>query len=324
VQPQGQTDNLMDYASGNLLQHYQWEAIQDPGLQLGINWFEDAGEAESLDENCFNSPENASIFNTYYKKLKQLTLFSKVIDYISKETKVSYCFSELNDKDASEIGGALGLTEPFDNNFEIILRDIKTKEKVMTYLNFIGNPDKSKYYKTYSGSILIKMSEINIKTIFHEVNHAAQLIIQLNVGTKADYSNALMEVETRMILFYSAFKMADEQTRINKDKMKTFLESTYGTDYYADLRPLVGDFFQTKTMENSYITEADGLGYSTEEEKYGLVYNYFSNLNAETNNSINDFNILMKDYANWLVASGAYSFDASLFKPNYRLLLLLK
>jgi hypothetical protein len=39
----------MDYASGNLLQYYQWEAIQDPGLQLGINWFEDAGEAANMD-----------------------------------------------------------------------------------------------------------------------------------------------------------------------------------------------------------------------------------------------------------------------------------
>jgi hypothetical protein len=46
VQDQGQTPNLMDYASGSELLKYQWDECHD--FDLGCNWFEDGDEAEIL------------------------------------------------------------------------------------------------------------------------------------------------------------------------------------------------------------------------------------------------------------------------------------
>jgi hypothetical protein len=49
VQDQGQTPNLMDYASGSELLKYQWDECHD--FDLGCNWFEDGDEAESTSDD---------------------------------------------------------------------------------------------------------------------------------------------------------------------------------------------------------------------------------------------------------------------------------
>jgi hypothetical protein len=43
----GKTNNLMDYASGEELWHFQWDAIQDPS-RVWMKWNKDEEEGESL------------------------------------------------------------------------------------------------------------------------------------------------------------------------------------------------------------------------------------------------------------------------------------
>ena len=47
----GKTANLMDYATGEQLWHFQWDQIQDPG-RVWMKWNKDEGEGENVYLKC--------------------------------------------------------------------------------------------------------------------------------------------------------------------------------------------------------------------------------------------------------------------------------
>ncbi|WP_220472586.1 hypothetical protein [Spirosoma foliorum] len=76
--PQGSTDNLMDYGSGNRLTHWQWQQIQHPGII--ISWFEDADDAlfadaaPTITQPQIDLPDQPDWFTqTTYQLLNQYT-----------------------------------------------------------------------------------------------------------------------------------------------------------------------------------------------------------------------------------------------------------
>jgi hypothetical protein len=74
VQYQGQTPNLMDYASGSELLKYQWDECHD--FDLGCNWFEDGDEAASNDDILLYV---RNFVNTLDYKLGKELMFSDVL-----------------------------------------------------------------------------------------------------------------------------------------------------------------------------------------------------------------------------------------------------
>lgn len=164
--------------------------------------------------------------------------------------------------------------------------------------------------------ININMQTINNKTIFHELNHAAQFLLRMNNG--ATYSGPLMEVETRMILFYSPFLKADEATRKDSKKMRDFIIDFYGEPLSRDLQPLTGNFYGTQNSWYIAFPKNMTKGLS-EQEIYSVIYKGFSSLKNGDVNS-NDFDYLMLRYAEWIKVMEKYHWDFNQFKPNYYLL----
>jgi len=293
------------------LHKYQWD--EERTWRLGINWFEDGSEGEYVDENCFKDFMNYPQFKVCYEPLALFPLFNEVFDIIKTNTRISYCFSEM------AITDALGKTYHPKVNSEVFIRNKKTNE-VIPFIDYLTNKNSDTFGKPEDlrGMITINMGQITSKTIFHELNHAAQNVLKLI--ERAKYSDAAMEVETRMILYYSVFKKADEQTRKDKNKMKDLLALTYGAKI-LDLYPLIGNFYATEG-QNPCVSNASYLGYITDADKYGLIYSYFYYKTQGLSNEkvTNDFNVLMRDYARWLVQVGNYEFDDTLFNPDFFLL----
>ncbi|QMW03325.1 hypothetical protein [Spirosoma foliorum] len=84
--PQGSTDNLMDYALGSRLTHWQWQQIQHPGII--ISWFDDPQDAElALIDNLAGAVLGAVVevavqltTNTYQRYLSQYPTVNKDVD----------------------------------------------------------------------------------------------------------------------------------------------------------------------------------------------------------------------------------------------------
>lgn len=231
---------------------------------------------------------------------------------------VYYCYTELTEKsDISLTPKEKLYASGATNNIEeggvfIRLFNPQKQNFPLTSITYLKDVNKD-----WSGKIYLKMNKFNSKTIFHELNHAAQNILSKEKGYI--YSEALMEVETRMILFYSAFLKADEATRKDSKKMEIFLKNYYGVNC-DDLSPLWGEFFMTKDKKNKFLTEVKGEGYDKGDKIYKLVYDFFTHLNSHKPQKNADFDLLMKDYARWLVFAYGYSFEHNDFNPTYKLL----
>jgi|GEM_PF-5857171 len=162
----------------------------------------------------------------------------------------------------------------------------------------------------WQGRIGLNMSLINSYVIFHELNHAVQNLLQLE--ERAQYSEALKEVETRMICFYAAFLKADNETRKDCNKMREFLTKHYDKSNIYDLLPLTGD--------KIVIQFSDDKKPKSDEEIYSIMYKFFSGLNKENN----EFNKIMAEYADWIKNNYGYTYNPDEFKPNYYLYNLIK
>ncbi len=167
---------------------------------------------------------------------------------------------------------------------------------------------------------------MNSKTIFHELNHAAQFM--LNKFEYRPYTSALQEVETRMILFYQVFLLANsEEIRKDRVKMVELLKTKYKGSSIEDLLPLTGDFYWGDDQESinsiaAYFTQ-NKIKY-TKDAVYQIIYDWFSD-NAQ-NNEVNkeNFDKLMNHYAGWLTRRQGYEYNPTEFKPNYYLFDKLK
>ncbi len=319
---QGSTSNLMDYVQGATLVKHQWDCLYSPGVVIGM--FEKEEDGKYIDDNCFDDPANYQTFLPIYESLKTFPEYNKVFDLIDGLTNVSYCFSELKKGEFEQqkkppLGNTINLSYNVDLYLGLSYRNIMTHEKA-SFLDYLSSPDKGLFIKPeeWKGMININMENISSVVIFHELNHAAQFVLTKVEGLY--YTEALMEVETRMILFYSAFKKANKETRRDHDKMLAFLISTYGKGKVADLWPLTGYFHNENGDRKITYLERDGkLDYS---EIYKVIYLYFSNFekNSADDNNVKQFNLLMLDYAEWIKYRMNYSFNPDEFTPNYYLL----
>jgi hypothetical protein len=85
VQDQGQTPNLMDYASDSELLKYQWDECHD--FDLGCNWFEDGDEAESdnIDKMIKVSLFKSEIIANFYSIINRNVISkNEVVNYTGK------------------------------------------------------------------------------------------------------------------------------------------------------------------------------------------------------------------------------------------------
>jgi hypothetical protein len=81
VQDQGQTPNLMDYASGSELLKYQWDECHD--FDLGCNWFEDGDEGAIV---SYSKKLNKDQIEAIKKSIKRLMKKSYIFSFIYKTT----------------------------------------------------------------------------------------------------------------------------------------------------------------------------------------------------------------------------------------------
>jgi hypothetical protein len=319
--PEGQTDNLMDYptitdpATATSLNKYQWDLIHYPNKEW-FSWLESEEEGAYVDENCFKDPNNYVKFKSFFDPLKNDPLFMKVFKILDNSTKLAYCFDELTSEEIEENttskGTISGGTYPYEKATFIGMRNIKTHEKYWfnQALKMKGDDLKNLIKsEDWKGRIGLNMSLVSGYVIFHELNHAVQYLLEIE--GKGQYSDALREVETRMICFYAAFLKADVETRKDYLKMREFLESFYKNSYIKDLQALTGSELIIKKNDPTADIFSD-------KEIYSIVYNFF------TGKENNDFNIIMKGYAKWIKEKYDYTYNPDEFKSNFYLFYLIK
>ena len=318
-------NNLMNYPGGAHLIKFQWDAVHAPGIVWGL--FERDEDAMKIVAK-FSSEANRKLFEKINKELIKMPFYNEVYQYIEKETNVTYAFTE----DMASIApksytNRLGAATPLRfGDLDMVFRNFN-----MEVINFAFVDDEKKevismddmfQLKTkpwFHGFILLKMDkeESNLKgTIFHELNHAAQFILYSN--NRYPFNEATLEVETRMIMFYSAFKNASEDIRKDGNKMKEHFKKFYGmTSVRSDFAVFLGDallMHQHLGKEYSY------------DEVYNICYKYFSSRvkNEKPNDADQEqFDTLMLELSRTLRKDFGYSFGYNSFKPNYYLLDML-
>jgi hypothetical protein len=118
VQDQGQTPNLMDYASGSELLKYQWDECHD--FDLGCNWFEDGDEATLFDYSKIETNKKKQIENAISNLRKRSMIYNNLFS-LSEKNSESILFLG-NAHDTPE-GGSLLMYE--ENIFKRIFYDEK-------------------------------------------------------------------------------------------------------------------------------------------------------------------------------------------------------
>ncbi|MFT3738444.1 MAG: hypothetical protein QM786_06775 [Breznakibacter sp.] len=317
------TDNLMDYKGGGTeLWKHQWMQVQDP-QRVWLSWAQEENEGEYLDLNCFDDIKNYNTFMRYYNTLDKSNndVYEKVKSIIKENTKASYCFTEL--LNSTDLGQATPLIQDVAYPPFSAFRNKKTQEKIEG-VDAISKLLDSNYTEAeeWTGSIKINMNTINCKTIFHEMNHAAQFILEKS-NKDISYSEALCEVETRMILFYSIYKTLPKDVRSDQEKMEKILLKQ--ADNSIDIKPLVGRFTSDAPRNYQNIDEFCKLfGYIDNEEylkkRYNIIHKFMeSKLNRThvDDQTLIEFCLIMENYAHWL--STWYGFNKNVFSPNFYL-----
>ncbi|MBN1112618.1 MAG: Ig-like domain repeat protein, partial [Bacteroidales bacterium] len=246
--PQGTTNNLMDYPSvtlsgdeGTDLYKHQWDFCHDPESMTGL--FQDDSEGGLITYDCFAKADNYKKFMGLWEKLKKNPRFKRVYEIVEKSTKTTYCFSELEKGMYNETNPPFGYATHlvYDTDaFRIWFVNHQTNKSVNIeeYYNLIQNISQPS--NEWEGKIGVDISRINKTTIFHELNHAAQNILEMENGIS--YSDVQMEVETRLILYYDVFITAPDAIRKDYRKMYDYLINKLGKDNCGDLMPLTGYF----------------------------------------------------------------------------------
>ena len=82
----GKTANLMDYATGEQLWHFQWDQIQDPG-RVWMKWNKDEEEGEILKINIINN-DDLKKFYLIVGELKHTSFFKIIYNILEKLTLI--------------------------------------------------------------------------------------------------------------------------------------------------------------------------------------------------------------------------------------------
>ncbi len=324
--PENSTDNLMDYKGGNVLIKHQWDIIHSPGTVIQLWEGDDEG---MILENCFDEHVNEQKFNKVKAKLKGMSIYNKVFKFINDESEILYCFKEKGPKNYVEVDKALGVTHKMNPYITIFMQSPYGKISFDDYFKKINTFSKENKLK-YKGYIELKMDNVSPYVIFHELNHAAQFIIAQKDGV--NYSEATLEVETRLILFYQAFINADEATRNDADKMKAFLEKFYNNQA-DDLLPFVGLLRYKKDIKNgkTYNYSIKGIerllldnGKNIEKVYYKHVYDlliipYFTAKLKDSFAQEGYFREYMKEYAKWIKEEFGYSYEPTEMRNGFYL-----
>ena len=167
----------------------------------------------------------------------------------------------------------------------------------------------------YRGYIFLNMDKLNKETVFHELNHAAQRVLNYNNRSYA-YNEATMEVETRMILFYAAFLDATPKEREDGEKMKEKFKKFYGISDLGTNAAFFGEGNIDLTLNRNYPMN------TSKRSIYAISYAYFNNIvNSKENgdDETKNFNFLMDQLAKDLVNRAKYTFKPEDLNSDYYL-----
>ena len=312
VASQNTTDNLMDYKGGTELWKYQWQLIHNP-QNVWLKFLQDEEEGEKLITR-FSSKANEDLFNKMNNELMKIGLYKAVYNYIEKETGITYAFVE----DAPSIGprtykertgaatsleynsGDVGVLLDENFNFKCVSFAITDEDKKeIVYVEKLP-PEDFSMFKSHRGYILLKMDKLNKETLFHELNHAAQYILYKNNGYA--FNDATFEVETRMIVFYAAFKAAPQTTRENRKAMKTFFLNYYGLSNLGTFAPFLGEevgFRDSQSMSFDYYYNFCRLYFSSKIDGIDaehIVYTEFKRMMEDLATNLNKEYEFKKDF----------------------------
>ncbi len=324
---QGSTNNLMDYSDGSDLIKHQWDIVHKPGIVFGI--WEGDDEGMLVRDNCFDNQENYKKFKTVWESLFKDPTFLKVFNIVNNDKQITYCFSELKDNEYKGTA-PLAQTSPLaidETALKIKFINRKNAKQINLEEYYELTKQLSQPENEWNGMIDVNMSKLNKKTLFHELNHAAQFLLMKK--NNVPYTFVQMEVETRLILYYSIFISASEDVIKNRNKMYYHLINLLGEDNFSDLLPLTGDFRCGDDKEWPVLSEDNSKLYSYIELN-NIFYHWFKSDLRGKEKEENDkkFDFIMKIYAKFFKECGKesslYKWDPQSYTPNYHLFNLIR
>ena len=245
VQPEGSTDNLMDYvgSSPTVLRKYQWDETRK--FHLGVNWFEDGGEGEMITDQLpsfyhFVFETSEEKFNEELKSImKELYnfsfIFSSILDAsLSNKNVKGICrFVSANDLG----NGNNGCTQIFSDN-EDATPDTKYEFRITIASGRFSNK------KLLKGTVA--------EEIFHCIQNRCYNWVLANNESKpyeftSTQSKLKLETEARLYKAYSGL-----------------ISDVYNEDYIIDWinkHPIVTKYFDAlrnhdelakNTLENNF------------------------------------------------------------------------
>jgi hypothetical protein len=218
--PQGNTDNLMDYASGTGITKHQWDGIHDPGLVIGM----------------FESDENSEF---EHNELKLKILFEKIrYAYVTKEN-LDLTFADFGET----LKGSLGYNPV-----------LSTSKLTMLYGSFrdieVNFPEKAEF-----GSVLLNptiekrggYSIININTYASEIVHGPHNIeIQVNNNdAQALYNYLFPAIDLNAWQEKAKYLIAGSQ-----NDMLSYPSEAFGNMYIGYRMRLLNFLAETNLTEN--------------------------------------------------------------------------
>ena len=152
----GKTKNLMDYASGEELWHFQWDEIQDPS-RVWMKWNKDESEGEV----------KGPIDKYFVEKLWSSMSYAERISEQKKDSLLDNGYEKIYEKH-TECGKLQEgyASKSHKDSFEVIFNKLPEKYQKDKYVL-----DKFDFFKKLSEEQVLNIYKIGYKSIFDKVSH---------------------------------------------------------------------------------------------------------------------------------------------------------
>ena len=249
----GKTANLMDYASGEELWHFQWDQIQDPS-RVWMKWNKAESEGESIITGSFSKVFSEKYYR-YLNEMLQSPIFKSIYNYLDK----SEYYVQIVEKDKDKLSKEelehykyfLGYFDRKQTDQTVLFYTVYAGEENRPYKLFLFNSSKKPLSQTAftDGAPLLE-----------EMFHAAHFFF-LKKANKLDNSIflSLTETEVEFIKAYCLYLMRKQKEKYSNTYSKFFDYYHFWLDQNGNEDEIITSFFDILSNAPSQLTKQEKL-----------------------------------------------------------------
>ena len=249
----GKTANLMDYANGEELWHFQWDQIQDPS-RVWMKWNKAESEGESIITGSFSKVFSEKYYR-YLNEMLQSPIFKSIYNYLDKSEYYVQIVEKDKDKlSKEELEHYKYFLGYFDRN--------QTDQTVLFYTVYAG--EENRPYKLFlfnsSKKPLSQTAFTDGAPLLEEMFHAAHFFF-LKKANKLDNSIFLSQTETEVefIKAYCLYLMRKQKEKYSNTYSKFFDYYHFWLDQNGNEDEIITIFFDILSNAPSHLTKQEKL-----------------------------------------------------------------